>query len=789
MNERTYRILEFDKILQMLSEQCVSSLGSAEAERLTPSVHRIEVVRWQQETSEAYDYLMQSGVSPVHSFDDITASLNKARIDGMLQPKERLACRLMLAASRGLRRALLEGCEPASLLGGYAAGLISEKPVEDEIERCILGEDEIADAASPELYRIRRDIKGCHARIRDRMNRMIHSPQYAKYLQNPIITMRNDRYVIPVRAEYRANVPGLIHDQSGSGATLFVEPMAVVEINNELKELMGKEREEIERILLLLSALVARHQEEMGFSLGVMAHLDFVFAKAKLSAQMKAISPKIEEGMRLRIVQGRHPLIDQDKVVPSNFWMGEGFTTLIITGPNTGGKTVTLKTCGLFAVMAQAGLHIPAGEGSYLPIFTDVFADIGDEQSIEQSLSTFSSHMKNIVSILREVNERSLVLLDELGAGTDPTEGAALAISILERLTARGVLTLATTHYSELKAYALSTAGVENASVEFDVASLAPTYRLSIGIPGKSNAFEISRKLGLEAAVIDRAQEYLSQEQIRFEDVIQNAEYHRQLAEKEREQAELARRESERLKQQVQQERKRLEEQREKILTRAREEAARLIRKSKNEMDAIIGELKAQRDKAGAADRDRTIQQARDRMRGNERELEAAAPRGGEPADQGKPLTKVEVGQTVWVANLEKNGVVLSAATRGGEVQVQVGSMKLNAKLKNLRAAAQEEKKKPVIEKRESRLAMPSVGLELDIRGYDAESGVMEMDKYLDSAYMGGLKEVSIIHGKGTGILRDAVQRRLRRHPLVDTFRLGNYGEGETGVTIVKFKS
>ncbi len=438
MNERTYRILEFDKILQMLSEQCVSSLGMAEATSLTPSIHRIEVVRWQQETSEAYDYLMKSGVSPVHSFDDITASLNKARIGGMLQPKDLLACRLMLAASRGLRRALLEGCEPTSLLSGYAVGLISEKPVEDEIERCILGEDEIADAVSPELYRIRRDIKGCHARIRGSNEPddpfapvcEISSKSHYHHAQRP------------VRDSRAGGIPGkcsrAIHDQSGSGATLFVEPMAVVEINNELKELMGKEREEIERILMTLSASIARHQEEMGFSLGTMAHLDFVFAKAKLSAQMKAISPKIEEGMRLRIVQGRHPLIDQDKVVPSNFWMGEGFTTLIITGPNTGGKTVTLKTCGLFAVMAQAGLHIPAGEGSYLPIFGDVFADIGDEQSIEQSLSTFSSHMKNIVSILREVSDRSLVLLDELGAGTDLTEGAALAISILERLTARG---------------------------------------------------------------------------------------------------------------------------------------------------------------------------------------------------------------------------------------------------------------------------------------------------------------------------------------------------------------
>jgi len=782
MNDRALRVLELDKVLGLLAQHCVSEMGQRLALALRPSVYTIEVNRWQQETQEALAYLGEAGSSPVHAFDDISDSLHKTRIDGILMPGELLRCRLMLCTSRLLKRALME-TEPTGLLYGYASGLISAKDVEDEIERCIISEDEISDHASPELYRIRRDIKNCHARVRDKLNRMLHSPEVAKYLQDPIITLRNDRYVLPVKAEYRAMVSGLIHDQSGSGQTLFIEPMAVVEINNELKELLGKEREEIERILAMLSALVGRNQENMSFSLENMARLDFIFAKALLAADMKAVRPVLNQERRLHIRQGRHPLIDAQKVVPTELWMGQNFTTLVITGPNTGGKTVTLKTCGLFAAMHQSGLHVPADEGTGFPVFSAFYVDIGDEQSIEQSLSTFSGHMTQIVSILKQVKPDSLVLLDELGAGTDPTEGAALAISILEKLTAMGTLTLATTHYSELKAYALSAERVENASVEFDVARLRPTYRLSIGIPGKSNAFEISRRLGLEEGVIERAQDYLSKEQIRFEDVIQNAEYHRQLAEKEREQAEIARRESERLKRQVQSERVELETQREKILSKAKADAAQLLKKTRNEMDSVIADLKRQKNLT-QADRDRAIQQSRDRLRAAQEEM--APETKAQEAAPGEPLKTVTLGQTVYVVNAGGNGTVTGLPNGKGECQVAIGVMKMNVKLADLRAAAQEEKPRNV--KRESRPAVLTVPLELDIRGQDAESGVMEMERYLDLAFRGGRQEVSIIHGKGTGILRDACHKALRRNAQVESFRLGQYGEGETGVTIVKFK-
>lgn len=540
MKERTLRVLEFTKIRDMLTEKALTPLGAEKCQALVPSTNFQEISEWQEETEEALVVLTYVGGHPMASFSDVRPYLALCDKGATLSPKALLEIATLMRACRTARSALVTERDNTPRLKEKASLLGSFRNLEDDITTAILSEDEIADKASNELANIRRHLRGATERIKERLNSMIRSSAYQKYLQDPILTMRNDRYVLPVKAEYRASVPGLVHDQSASGATLFIEPMAAVEMGNELKQWEAKEKQEIERILAALSAEVAPYAVQLKENLELLAELDFAFAKGLLSRDMSGVTPKMNRDGFINIIRGRHPLIDREKVVPSNLWMGREFTTLIITGPNTGGKTVTLKTVGLFTLMAQAGLHVPADLGTELAVFQQVFADIGDEQSIEQSLSTFSGHMTNIVGIMNEVTADDLVLFDELGAGTDPTEGAALARTILTALLRKKVRTLATTHYSELKAFALSTPGVENASVEFNVETLRPTYRLSIGVPGKSNAFEISRKLGLSEGLIDEAKKLLSTEDKRFEDVIANAEYHRQVAEKERKLAEQA---------------------------------------------------------------------------------------------------------------------------------------------------------------------------------------------------------------------------------------------------------
>lgn len=586
-------------------------------------------------------------------------------------------------------------------------------------------------------------------------------------------------------------VPGIVHDQSATGATVFIEPMAVVEIGNELKQLMSAEKAEINRILSALSAQIAPEADAIADNLAILAQLDFAFAKASLARQMNACAPKINHEGRIRIIRGRHPLIDPQKVVPLDIHLGDAFTTLIITGPNTGGKTVTLKTTGLFTLMAQAGLQIPADYGTELAVFDDVFADIGDEQSIEQSLSTFSGHMKNIVSILEQVSPDSLVLFDELGAGTDPTEGAALAQSILSTLLAMHTRTVATTHYSELKEYALTTDQVENASVEFDVATLRPTYRLSIGIPGKSNAFEISRKLGLPEHVIDNAKELLSREQVRFEDVIANAEYHRQVAQKEREIAEEARAEMVEIRNQAEAERKRLEEQRDRAIRKAKDEAKRIVENARRESEAVIAELRAMKKAGGAQEHE--IQRVKKRV---EQAQEALADKQEEVG--GEIPKQVRVGDMVHIASMDVDATVVSPPDAKGYVQLKAGMMKMRAQLSDLRTLTSTqqmikkeqkklERKKSMRETRVDITARP-VRQELDVRGLTLEEALDEVRKFLDDAMLSSLGEVSIIHGVGTGVLRAGIHDCLRRHPCVSQFRLGRYGEGEAGVTIVSLK-
>ena len=592
MKERTLRVLEFTKIRDRLASKAMTDMGRERCEALVPSSNMTEIQRMQAETEEATVILQYVGASPLVPFSDVRASLTLAEKGATLSPKALLEVAALMQSARAARKALDTERDNTPILKELAQRLSTLHNVEQDITNAIISEDEIADRASNELMDIRRHLRGANERIKEKLNQMIRSSAFQKYLQDPIVTMRNDRYCLPVKAEYRGSVPGLVHDQSSTGATLFIEPMAAVEMGNELKTWAAKEKQEIERILAALSAEIAPYADQLRETVETLAELDYIFAKGMLSREMNAVSPKLNQNGYINIIRGRHPLIDREKVVPSNLWMGKDFTSLIITGPNTGGKTVTLKTVGLLTLMAQAGLQVPADLGTELAVFEQVFADIGDEQSIEQSLSTFSGHMTTIVSIMHEVTPDDLVLFDELGAGTDPTEGAALAQAILQRLLNIRVRTLATTHYSELKAFALSTKGVENASVEFDVETLRPTYRLSIGVPGKSNAFEISRRLGLPENLIDDAKKLLSSDSVRFEDVIANAEYHRQVAEREREIARQASAETVKLRDEAEKLRKQMEDQRENTIKKAKADARRIMEQTRRESESIIADLK-----------------------------------------------------------------------------------------------------------------------------------------------------------------------------------------------------
>ena len=790
MTERSLRVLEFHKIRAQLSQFCESDMGAALCDNLQP-VNRIDDVRrMQQETREAHDVLTYLGGTPMIAFSDVHAQLHLAEIGSTLSPRALMDIGASLRAARACRDALVNGKEGTPMITANASRLSTFRNVEQAISDAIISEDEIADRASAELFSIRRKMRACNERVRERLNSMIHSPTYAKYLQDTIITMRGDRYVLPVRQEYRSMVPGIVHDQSATGATIFVEPMSVVEIGNELKQLVASERAEIERILRALSAQIAPDAQAMADNLAILAQLDFAFAKASLAREMFAVEPKINGEGRIKIVRGRHPLIDPQKVIPLDIRLGDDFISLIITGPNTGGKTVTLKTTGLFTLMAQAGLQVPAEYGTELAVFDDVFADIGDEQSIEQSLSTFSGHMKNIVSILENVTPDSLVLFDELGAGTDPTEGAALAQAILSTLLTMRTRNVATTHYSELKEYALTTPNVENASVEFDVSTLRPTYRLSIGIPGKSNAFEISRKLGLPEFVIDKAKDLLSKEAVRFEDVIANAEYHRQIAEKERQIAEEARQEMVSIRNQAEAERKKLEDQRDRAIKKAKDEAKRIIENTRRESEAMIAELRAMKKAGGAQEHE--IQRVKKKMEQAQEALAEKKEVGGEIPKTVKP------GDMVHIASMDVDATVVTAPDAKGYLQLKVGMMKMRAQLNDLRTLTstqqmiKKEQKKLERKKsmREQRVDVMTrvVRQELDVRGMALDEALPEVQKFLDDAMLSSLGEVSIIHGNGMGILRAGIQDCLRRHPCVSSFRLGRYGEGETGVTIVSLK-
>ncbi|MDO4387673.1 MAG: endonuclease MutS2 [Eubacteriales bacterium] len=786
MQERNLRVLEFGKIRDMLAAHAVTDPGRAACLALEPSGDFETVRALQAQTEEADTVLAYSGGNPMAYFKDVREYLKLASVGATLSAKALLDVAEALKASRVVRAALVTDRENTPLLTEMGSRLSTNRSLEEEIFSAILSEDEISDHASQDLYDIRRHIRQINDRVRDKLNSLIRSSSMQKYLQDAIITMRNDRYVVPVKAECRQFVPGLVHDQSGSGSTLFIEPMAVVEAGNELKQWSAKEKQEIQRILSDFSARVAPDAGLIARNLELLSNIDCIFAKAMLGREMKAVPPKINREGRVNLRRARHPLIDPEKVVPSNLWLGGEFTTLIITGPNTGGKTVTLKTVGLLSLMTQAGLLIPADFGSEMAVFDEVFADIGDEQSIEQSLSTFSSHMTNIVKILSSVTEHSLALFDELGAGTDPTEGAALAMSILDHLLKQHVTTMATTHYSELKVFALTTPGVENASVEFNVETLRPTYRLSIGVPGKSNAFEISRKLGLPDFLIEDAGRRLTKDQVRFEDVIANAEYHRQVAEKERKLAEEAHIETTRLRDEAEKLQKDLASRREEELRKAKADARKVLLKAQREAESIISDLKKTR--AAANVKEHELHEVRARLQSDIDDTSEKI----SAVETGKPLDKVSVGDTVELTNLGVKAEILTLPDAKGECTVQAGALKLKANLKNMRSAQPDKPKKNPVKKSAASVASGisarAVERECDVRGMNLEEAICAVDLFLDGAIMNKLNEVYIIHGKGTGILRAGIQKHLRSHPAVKEFRLGRYGEGEDGVTVVTLK-
>lgn len=814
MDVRTLRVLEFDKIIERLKAFAVSAPGREHVEALVPFTEESAILDAIQETADAESCILKRGNPPLIAINDIRSAIARLEVGSTLNAAELLRISGILRSARTLKKYFVDTkvIEEQNIVGTMIDNLVTNRTIELEIDSAIVGEEEISDSASPALSTIRRQIKSAQDNVKSSINDIIHSQRYQKFMQDAIVTMRGDRYVVPVKAEYKSEIPGLVHDSSGSGATLFIEPLAVVEANNKIKQLKIAEMEEINRILAELSAKCAEITDDLHVDLELLGRLDFAFAKGKFSLDMNCTVPKMNTDGRIVLKKARHPLLDKKKVVSIDFEMGNGINTMIVTGPNTGGKTVSLKTVGLFTLMAQAGLCVPAENGTELAIYKNIFADIGDEQSIEQSLSTFSSHMSNIIKLTAFVDDKSLVLLDELGAGTDPTEGAALAISILEMPLHCGATTMATTHYSELKEYALSTKGVQNASCEFDVTTLRPTYRLLVGVPGRSNAFAICERLGLDRAIIERAKELLSAEAIKFDEMMVQLEERKVVAERERDEALRMKSEAEQIRSELAQKKSNVSEQRERILREAREEAREIVSKAKQQSDELVSEIKqikvaAEEEKANAELRDslRVAEEKRIAIKHEEDRLDGmlAYSFSGGKSDSGDiDPNKLENGQKVLVVGLGQEGVIESKPDKNGEVRVKMGVISMNVKIGDLKLINEAERKKNAANKAGNgkRKAKPSaVGvdltdkrkratMEIDVRGSTVQEACEIIDKFIDDAYLAGMPEVCIIHGKGTGALRAGVQSFLRKNSHVRTFRSGVFGEGENGVTIVSIK-
>ena len=786
--EKSLYKLELDQVLEMLSQCAGSSEGKEKCRNLRPISDLEDVQALLDETTAASNLCTKKGNPSFGDLKNVSASLERADMGGCLQPKELLRIAGILRSARTIKSYISED-EESTVLTPLFQALTPNKYLEDRIFGAILSEEEIADTASSELADIRRHMRAQAAKIRDSLQKVISSPAYSKYLREPIITIRQGRYVVPVKSECRNDVPGLVHDVSASGSTYFVEPMSAVNANNALRELELKEKKEIERILAELSAEAAGHRGDIELNFDILVRLDVIFAKAKLGYRMNAWAPLMNDQGRVELRKARHPLIDAKSVVPISLRLGTDFDTMIITGPNTGGKTVTLKTVGLLTLMAECGLHVPAGDGSQLSTFDAILADIGDEQSIAQSLSTFSSHMRTIVDVVEQCDDRTLVLFDELGAGTDPAEGAALAMAIIEFCRKLGSRVVATTHYAELKLYAMRTAGVINASCEFDVETLRPTYRLLIGIPGKSNAFAISRKLGLSEEILKEADDLVGKSDKDFEDVLSQLEQQRQQMESARQEAERLRRETQKIKEQSEEYHAQLRKEKERAMESARREAQEIIEDARRTANAASDEIKALKKQLSEGADTTGINQRQSELRRSLNEVQSRIRAGQQEKERPEPTRDILIGDTVELLKLGTNASVI-AINKDGTYQLQAGILKMTAKkdeiyLLEMENPYKEKHVRPAHSGREMKLT--ALASEIDLRGMDTIEAVCVMDRYLDEAMRSNLKSVRIIHGKGTGAVRAAVHQALKKNKFVKKFRLGQYGEGEDGVTIAEF--
>lgn len=788
--DRNLKALELDKILELLAGETTLAEAAEAARSLVPAMYLAEVESLLAETDAAYRLMAGFGSPSFSGAKDTSNALRRAEAGGILSLKDFLQIGKTLSVVRSVHEWRQHTAGIDTVLDDRFLGLLPNKYLEERIGAVVVSEDDVADTASPALHDIRRKMRAASARLREHLDKMVRSAAYQKVLQEPIVTIRDGRFVVPVKAEHRAEVPGLIHDTSSSGATVFVEPMDSVETNNELKVLHAKETAEIERILLELSGEVGGFADTIIGSYRLLAELDLIFAKARLAYNMKAVMPQLADDGHLFLKGARHPLISADTVVPITVELGGEFDTLVITGPNTGGKTVTLKTIGLLTLMAQCGMIPPVSDGSRISVFRRVLVDIGDEQSIEQSLSTFSSHMTQLIRILDQADEHSLVLTDELGAGTDPVEGAALATALIERLREKGARVVSTTHYAELKAYAINTPGVENGSCEFDVATLRPTYRLLVGVPGRSNAFAISEKLGMEPAVVAHAKSLVSSENRHLEDVISRLEERQKAAEEEWKQARAVRDEAERAANEAKVRQAAWEKETEKEQERAKAEIRRLVDRARSEAEQMMAELDAIRKQKNKAEAGEAKSRLRARMNAMEETLDPVVKRRQEGYTLPRPLRS---GDEVRLMDIDKTGVVTAPVDKNGMVEVQAGIIRTRVPLVNLRLIDKAGKtvqkgQKPAVRQQVVSRADRAVKRELDLRGMNAEEALLEVDRFIDEAVLSGLSLVTVIHGKGTGVLRAAVQAHLKRHPSVANYRLGQYGEGETGVTVVELK-
>ncbi len=788
MDEKTLRTLEFDKICDKLCEYAVNDETKGKAKKLCPMTSLEEVRTKLAETDNASVMICQYGTPPIATVGEVSSAIKRIKVGGSLSMGELLNIAKVL---KGASQLIKYYSGHTGILDAYFNILEKDDKTEERISTSIISETEVADGASPELADIRRKINRAGDKIKDSLNSMIRSPHYQKFLQDPIVTLRNDRYVVPVKAEHKGDVHGIVHDVSASGGTLFIEPASVVDANNELHALAVKEKIEIEHILADLTALVAEISDIVECNYSAICDIDLVFAKAKLALSQKAVCPAVNSEGKIRINKGRHPLIDPKKVVAQDISLGFDFDTLVVTGPNTGGKTVVLKTVGLFSVMAQSGLMVPAGDGTELAVFDGVFADIGDEQSIEQSLSTFSAHMTNIVWILNNITPNSLVLFDELGAGTDPIEGAALANAILDYVKGFGAKTVATTHYSELKIYALSTDRVENASCEFDVETLSPTYRLLVGIPGKSNAFAISKKLGLADYIIDKSKQMLSEETVKFEDILTSIEENRRVTESSRSEQERMKKEIADLKAELVHERKNIDRKRDEIFEKANKKASEIIEKAQAETEEIINKMRTLQKEKDEREALKAMEEVRKDLNLSLKKAKKApnAPRISKPAKVN--INSFKPGMSVLITDLNDKGTILTIDKKSETAVIQMGIMKTTSSLSNLVILEDETKKNiaKFIPQKHVESSAKAIKTEVDLRGMQLEEALVEADMFLDRVSMAGLNTVTIIHGKGTGILRNGIQQMLRKHPHVKSFRLGKYGEGENGVTVVELKN